>query len=374
MKKVLLLTLKNFSGVGGIEKVGRILMKTFSDLEQEGKVEFLSYSAYDDACDERYISRRNFMGFKGNKFAFTIGSFFRNLKTDVVILSHINLSLVGLLFLLFRPKTKVILFAHGIEVWKPVNFLQRLLLKRCDQIIAVSHFTKQQLIDIHHVDEKKIAVLNNCIDPFLLAPASFVKSKRLTDRYDLKSNDIVLFTLSRLTSTEKYKGYDKVVEAISILKKDYPHIKYLIAGKSDNREQKRMDDLIEKLDVKEQVRLVGYVNEEEISDHFLLADLFILPSKKEGFGIVFCEAMLYGLPVISGNKDGSVDALRNGELGTMIDPDNIHEIVQAITSIIQHEGRKTDEYKNTIAKKAITYFGYDTYKRSIDKLLMNERS
>jgi phosphatidyl-myo-inositol dimannoside synthase len=62
-----------------------------------------------------------------------------------------------------------------------------------------------------------------------------------------------------------------------------------------------------------------------------------MPSKKEGFGIVFIEAMYYNLPVIAGNKDGSVDALLNGKLGLLVDPDSQEEINNAIKKIINHE-------------------------------------
>ena len=59
-----------------------------------------------------------------------------------------------------------------------------------------------------------------------------------------------------------------------------------------------------------------------------------MPSEKEGFGIVFIEAMFYGKPVIAGNKDGSVDALCNGELGLLVDPGSVTEIATAIKKML----------------------------------------
>ena len=60
-----------------------------------------------------------------------------------------------------------------------------------------------------------------------------------------------------------------------------------------------------------------------------------MPSKREGFGIVFLEALLHGLPVIAGNKDGSADPLLDGKIGLLIDPDNLKGISEAILSILE---------------------------------------
>ena len=109
-------------------------------------------------------------------------------------------------------------------------------------------------------------------------------------------------------------------------------------------------------------RHVGSVHaaDAEMALHFNLADLFIMPSEKEGFGIVFIEAMFYGLPVIAGNKDGSVDALCNGELGTIVDPDNLAEISNAIKKILDNPSAyKPDQ------QKLKAQFSYEWYKRKL---------
>jgi glycosyltransferase involved in cell wall biosynthesis len=104
----------------------------------------------------------------------------------------------------------------------------------------------------------------------------------------------------------------------------------------------------------------GFIPEEELPDHFALADAYIMPSKGEGFGIAFIEAMYYGLPVISGNADGSADALLQGKLGQLTDPSDPNEIAGAISKLIE-------DPQNFLPNKEVvnTQFGYEAYK---DKL------
>ncbi len=173
-------------------------------------------------------------------------------------------------------------------------------------------------------------------------------------------------TLTRLSSTEKHKGYDIVLESLKEIVDEYPAIKYLIVGKYDIAEKQRLDELINKLALKNIVVLAGFVPDEELANHYNLADVFIMPSKKEGFGLVFIEALYYGLPVIAGNKDGSVDALSDGALGVLINPDNQQEIIEAIKNTINNKDRYLPKMELVMEK-----FSYTTYKKNVKKILDN---
>jgi glycosyltransferase involved in cell wall biosynthesis len=85
----------------------------------------------------------------------------------------------------------------------------------------------------------------------------------------------------------------------------------------------------------EKVRFVGHVAADELPDYYRLADAFVMPSTGEGFGIAFLEAMASGVPVIGGNKDGSLDPLADGQAGTAVDPNDSATLASAICSALR---------------------------------------
>jgi glycosyltransferase involved in cell wall biosynthesis len=238
------------------------------------------------------------------------------------------------------------------------------MLKKCDKVICVSQFTKNTIIVTNKLPDEKILVLNNCLDPYLPAPITNGKSKELQNKYGLKENDIVLITLTRLSSRELYKGYDHVLHSIKKLAITYPSIKYLIIGRYDAAEKMRLDTIIAHEQIKDRVIFTGYVQDNEIAEHYNLADIYVMPSKKEGFGIVFIEAMYYALPVIAGNKDGSVDALLNGKLGLLVNPDNDEEIFNSIQTIINNKALYSPD-----PALLMGHFSFDVYKQQLTKIL-----
>ncbi|RYZ99419.1 MAG: glycosyltransferase family 1 protein [Sphingobacteriaceae bacterium] len=369
-EKVILLTLQTFSTTGGIQKMTRVLGHSLNNIADAENCGFKMYSAYDSDSDLmlNYLPANKFRGFKGNKAAFTVNVLRAALKANVVILSHVNLAIVGVLIKLMNPACKIWLVAHGIEVWRPLRFFKKRLLNNCDKVICVSKFTRKQVMDIHGVDRAKCTVLNNVLDPFMRFPEVFERPAHLLKKYGLTKTDPVIFTLTRLASTEQYKGYEQVIDVVARLKKKFPKIKYILSGEYDEWEKSRLDKLIRVNDVLGQVILTGFINEEELSDHFLLADVFVLPSKKEGFGIVFIEAMACGLPVICGNADGSVDAIRNGELGTAIDANNLDELERSIITHLQ-DPLTTDKRKH-LQQQCINYFSEEKYQVELQKMII----
>jgi glycosyltransferase involved in cell wall biosynthesis len=336
------------------------------ELGREKGDELKVFSMYDETSDAdcRYFPQTVFTGFAIKKRRFVLNSVRYGVKCDLVVLSHINLLLAGYLIKLFSPKTKLVLIAHGIEAWGKLSFLKRKMLLHCDRILAVSEFTKNTLMRLNHIPSEKFTVLNNCLDPYLQPPVTGDKSAELLKRYGFTENDTILMTVTRLAAKERYKGYDIVITSLHELRKQYPGLKYLIVGKYDTVEKRRLDKMIREFDLKDQVVFAGFIPDEELSAHFNLADIYIMPSEKEGFGIVFIEAMYYHKPVIAGNKDGSVDALINGKLGLLVNPESEEEVSDAIKKILANKGPYLPDHA-----LLMKHFSYPVYREKWRKVL-----
>lgn len=364
---ILFLTLRVFSATGGIEKVCRLAGMAMCEIVKENKGSQVNIlSMYDNSSEiiEKYFPTEKFKGFGTNKLAFINAAVKEGRKSGVVILSHINLLLVGFLIKLLSPKTKIILVAHGIEVWSPISFTKKIMLQGCNKIITVSNYTREKMIRQFNLPAEKFIVLNNCIDPFLPLPLNKPKNEILLNQLGIDKNDFVLLTLTRLSFKERYKGYDNVLVSIKQLKQKYPRIKYLITGKYEPEEKDRLDKIIESLSLYNTVIFTGFIPDEEIAEYFNLADCYIMPSKKEGFGIVFIEAMYYRLPVIAGGIDGSTDALLNGKLGLLVNPDDQGELTTAMEKMINNRDKFLPDHN-----LLMDHFSYPVYKKKLKTII-----
>ncbi|HYO21961.1 MAG TPA: glycosyltransferase family 4 protein [Flavisolibacter sp.] len=368
-KKLLFLTLNTFSSTGGIEKVCRVAGKALHQIAEEVGGHFEHYALYDEPAQviENYIPKTVFRPFSGNRFAFLKKAISAGRKTDVILLSHVHLLAVGFAIKMLSPRTKVVLLAHGIEVWKPFSSWKVRMLKALDLVLPVSQFTQQKMQALYGLAPKKFGVLNNCLDPFLAPTESAERVAALRKKHGLTKEDIVLFTLTRLKSSEQYKGYDKVIAALPPVLQKYPAVKYLVAGKYDAEERKRLDVMIEELGLQDKVIFTGFIGDDEVAAYFTLPDVYVMPSTGEGFGIVFIEALFYGKPVIAGNVDGSVDALAGGQFGLLVNPAKKDEIVSALLEVLAKKNNYVPDGEAVQAR-----FGFGPYVSRLKTLVFEQ--
>jgi len=371
-QKILFLTLHTFSLTGGIEKVGRILAKVLNDImlsdQLDNKsIKVLSLCDQENDVNKAYCAPENFEGYAYQRSRFGAMAVLNGLKSDTIILSHINLLAIAVVIKFLSRKKRIIMLAHGIEVWRNLSSWKQYFFREHVEIWAVSDFTSQVLQHKHRISNNKIKILNNCLDPYFNLPTSFHKPNYLLDRHNLNENQPVMITISRLSSFELYKGYDMVISTIPELLTDFPNLIYILAGKADHKEKTRLNNLISKKSLHNHVLLIDFIPENELIDYFLLADIFVMPSKKEGFGLVFIEAAACGCPIIAGNKDGSKDALLNGTLGMLINPDSAQMLIQAIQKKLT-DG-KSQMQSLLLQQKCLSHFGYDRYKNQVLKFL-----
>lgn len=235
---------------------------------------------------------------------------------ELVICGHINLLPLAAAISLVK-RAPLVLQVHGIDVWQVPNALRQACLQRVSAVWSVSTFTRDRMNTWAKLPLNLYTVTPNTIRPesYGMAP----KRPDMLQRYGLQGKKVIL-TLARLDPRERYKGVDEIIEALPALLIQQPELCYLVAGDGDDKA--RLIAKAKSLGVAEQVVFTGYVPEAEKADLLRLADVFAMPGRGEGFGIVYLEAMACGIPVVGSLLDGSRDALKNGELGQLVTPDD----------------------------------------------------
>jgi phosphatidylinositol alpha-1,6-mannosyltransferase len=242
---------------------------------------------------------------------------------------------------------------HGREAWEPMDRWQRWAAERASLVTAVSRYTRRRFLAFTGVDPARVRVLPNTVATGF-APGP--KPIRLLDRHALHGKKVLL-TVGRLAPDERGKGHDKVIDALPVIVAAYPDLVYLVAGTGGD--QARLEALARQRGVARHMLFVGQVDPDELADYYRLADVFVMPSTQEGFGIVFLEAAASGLKLIGGNRDGSVDALADGAIGTAVDPDSRDGLVRAVLQAIAGEGPDS---------AGVERFRFDSFARMVCEL------
>ncbi|BAQ66445.1 glycosyltransferase [Geminocystis sp. NIES-3709] len=288
-------------------------------------------------------------------------------KPNLIISTHLNFTPVAYHLKRWTGISYWIV-AHGIEAWNVSNPRLQKALKNANLILAVSNYTRERLIKEQSLNPDTIVVLPNTFDAEKFKIA--IKPDYLLERYQLKPQQLIILTVARLSSSEQYKGFDKIIQCLPTIIKVIPHVHYILVGKGDDLS--RIKKLIRDLNLESYVTLTGFVSDEELCDHYNLCDMFAMPSKGEGFGIVYLEALACGKPTLGGNQDAAIDALCHGELGALVNPDDIEEIATTLISILQgNYDHPLMYHPQKLREKVIEIYGFDKFKKTLDGYLSN---
>ncbi len=363
--RILLLTLDTFSKAGGIQQFNRSLQMA---LAESGHA-VTHWSVYDRQSDfhDKYSAGHSvtFEAFAQDKKGFFrawVGVFG---KFDLIIFGHVNLSPLAIFPGLNR--TTCWMVAHGVEVWQQPGFLKRLGMRRMNRILSVSHFTQKKLMERSGIPAEKIDYFPNCLDPFF-AIAPVQDAREWNHAWRLDTQLPYLFTLARLTQTEQAKGYEQVIRSLPALIKEVPDLHYLLGGKWDKPTYTKIRQLADDLGVGERVLMSGYVPAASLPAIYNLARVFVMPSSKEGFGIVYLEAAWFGCRVVGSDAGGAPEALMQGALGEMVSPGDPEALQAAILSALK-AGPVGSDMLQQRREKIDTAFGYAAMKERLLRLL-----
>jgi phosphatidylinositol alpha-1,6-mannosyltransferase len=313
-----------FGSSGGIAQYNRDLIKALAEIPGAGRIIVLPRLGDGNGAALPLGVRQ--LKARGNRLSYSLAALHAAATLgpfDFVFCGHLHLSPLAAV-LASGLGVPLWLQLHGCEAWDHMRRAERWSAERATLITSVSRYTRRRFLSLAGVDPACVRVLPNTVDGGF-SPG--VKSDVLLDRFCLRGKRVLL-TVSRLDPNERRKGHDRVIKALPAIVTAVPNVVYLIAGHGADRA--RLEALAQSLGVADNVVFAGQIAPDELPQLYRLADLFVMPSAQEGFGIVFLEAAASGLRAIGGNADGSIDALADGAIGTAIDPNDSEALVRAI--------------------------------------------
>ena len=285
-------------------------------------------------------------------------------KPALVIATHLNYAIAcdWLKRLTGVPYWVVV---HGWEGWNLQHPLRQAALRHANQVVAVSQYTRNRLLKEQSFAPSHVSVLPNTFLASTFQPGP--KPAYLLERYGLKVDDPIIFTVGRLT---RYKGYEQILQALVEVRRHWPTVRYVLAGTGNLA---GIRSLAVRLGVEDALTLPGFIPDAELCDHYNLCDVFAMPSRGEGFGIVYLEALACGKPVLAGNRDGAIDPLVGGKLGCLVDPEDVSAIAQSLIQILRQTYPNSVLYDAAaLRQETIERFEFEQFGQTLATLMQAE--
>ena len=282
-------------------------------------------------------------------------------RPDLIVVGHAGLA--SLAWLAKRAfGVPYVVWIYGVEVGRLRSRTQRAGLGNADRLVAISRHTRRELA----------AVAPGAVGRTVIAPPAVRDHFRPGDGAEVRrrlglDREPILLTVARYDAGEGYKGYDLVLRALPAVLDRRPDVRYVLAGQGDDLPRVRA--LAGELGVGRAVVFAGAVPDDALPAWYHACDLFVMPSRREGFGIVFAEALACGKPVIAGDRDGARDALLDGRLGRLVDPDDAGRLTEAILEFVTGRAPAALTDSETLSRECIRRFGPAAFERRVRELL-----
>jgi phosphatidyl-myo-inositol dimannoside synthase len=344
------------SAAGGVQRASRLTAAVLASfaVRRGHRCSLLSLNDPPDSSRIRFGSEEiEFTGFGRSKtgfFASALGAAFRQPKLIVAL--HPHLAPVVVAMKLCAPRSRGVVFAHGIEVWAPLKTSRRWALRRSDLVLAPSADTLRHLVEQQGVAESKVKKLCWSLGPEFNPSALPCASRRLAEGFPCGR---VILTVGRWDAHEAYKGVDHLILALPALLANLPDLHLVAIG--DGTDLPRLKRLAEQSGVAGHVHFLPRMEPEELSSSYGACDVFALPSRGEGFGLVFLEAMSHGKPVIGGAHGGTPEIIEEGKSGYLVQHGDVTQLTERLLHLMSDEScrRRMGEQAFERARSNFTY-------------------
>ena len=224
--------------------------------------------------------------------------------------------------------TKILYMVHGFHFydgapklnWVIYYPIERLMASKTDMIVTVNRedYKRAQSMNVNRVEY----IHGIGINTDRLRPSETRKDIR--EELGLEKDDFIVLSVGELN---KNKNQKTIIRAISLLKDKKVH--YILCGKGDQLEN--LQKLTKELQLEKQVHFLGY--RKDVVDICSQADVFVMPSKREGLPVASLEAMYCGLPLVTSNIRGLVDVMEDGVTGYLCEPEDVEKFAMSISRL-----------------------------------------
>jgi len=287
---------------------------------------------------------------------------------DLIYVHYISHSLLPLLFVKSYIKKPLVINAHGSDVFtnnKVGFYIQKLvkpIIKKADMVVVPSEYFKDVVSDKFMIKTEKIFV----------SPSGGID----TNLFKLKNIKKDIFTIGYVSRMDKGKGWDILLDAVSLLKAKGFIFKVLMLG--GGAEEKLLLEKIKELQLEYTVDFLGPKPHDELVNYFNQMDIFVFPTTRlaESLGLVGLEAMACGVPVIGSNISGLPSYITDSVNGKLFEPGNINELAESIEFFIKLDNTTFNNYKErafaTAKKYDSTVVSKELSKKLIEVIKANE--
>jgi len=250
-----------------------------------------------------------------------------NRRIDLALVGHVNYAPLAWVLKRLQPRMRYGVILYGIDAWRPLKGLRRRALQQADFLISISEYTKERAVEENGLRADRFYLLPNALEYNELE--SFAPLGEAPHRQETR-----MLSVCRLESSERYKGVDRVIEALPEIQRHIPDIQYTVVGGGDDL--RRHQDLAQRLGVAERVRFMGFLDDSALQSCYRDADLFVMPSTAEGFGFVFLEAMHHGKPIVAADCAAVPEVVADGVSGVLVARDNLAQLTDAIVRLCRN--------------------------------------
>ena len=341
-----------FGATGGIAQYNRDFLGALAASGAVRRIEILPREAPPEAPTPPRIRQRRAVP---GRAAYAASALARAMTrpAEIVFCGHLYMApLAAAVARLCRAR--LIVQTHGVEAWERPTAAQRAAVERADLVLCVSRHTRAAVLGWATIAPERLVVLPDTVGE-AFTPGEGAELRRAWGL----AGRAVLLTVGRMDARERYKGHDRVIAAIPGLLGRGFDVVYVVLGEGDDRA--RLARLAGETGVADRVRFMGAVDQDTLVEACRMADLFVMPSLGEGFGIAYLEAMACGTPAVGFDAGGARDALGEGALGVIAGPASlVDDLVAALA--------RPAPSPETLAGRVRSRFGKPAFAADLDRI------